>query len=365
MMTFTNILSKVCNRLNKNVNDTAVAARIKGHINDACQEKWLGYAWSFRWREYPLVLSAQVTSGTLTATNGSQTVTASGTPFITSTHVGAWIRFMTDSFQSWYRVVAVVSTSQITIEPAYQGTTGSLKTYQLCKTEYDLPVELSDLGRLKITYNGSPLFVQHQVMLDGFFQPPLSVGPPYAAALYTQDFTTTTYSTGTLSGTINTTTLAGVGTAWLANLQPGDEILIGSTDTNYYKVQSVQSDTSLTLYNKLTVAASGATYVASRQYQVMLRVQPCPDQAYVCFARGLRGYTPLINNADTNELILRFASAVVEAAIWREASSSPDNREDSLYMKSEKLWQEAQSQDTEILAQTNYAPIYDTRFGYK
>lgn len=364
MMTLTQIVTRVCNRLNKDTNNTTVIARIKNHINDACQEKWINYAWSFRWREYPLVLSPQVTSGTLTATNGSQTVTASGTPFIVGTHEGAWLRFMTDTFQSWYRVTKVVSTSSIIVEPAYQGTTGPLKTYQLCKTDYDLPLELSDLGRLKITYNGSPLQVQHQVQLDGFFQPPLSVGAPYACALYTQDFTSSTYTTGTVSGTINTTTLTGVGTAWLANIQPGDEIVING-DTNTYKVQSVQSDTSLTLYNKLLAAPSTSTYVMTRQYQFILRVQPCPDQSYVCFARGLRGYAPLINNADTNELILRFPFAVIESAVWREASSSPDSREDSLYQKSERMWAEAQADDTEILPQTNYAPIWNARNDYR
>jgi hypothetical protein len=81
MFTLTQAISRVASRLNKNANDTTVKARLKNHINDVCLEKWHGYAWSFRFREYPLVLSPRVTSGTMTATNGSQTLTASGTPF--------------------------------------------------------------------------------------------------------------------------------------------------------------------------------------------------------------------------------------------------------------------------------------------
>jgi hypothetical protein len=200
MMTFTNIVTRVCNRLNKNVNDTTVTARIKNHINDACQEKWHSYAWSFRWREYPLVLSPQVTGSTLTATNGSQTVTATDTPFISGTHLGQWLRFTADSTQSWYRIIKVVSTSNVTIEPAYQGTTGGTKLYQLCPTDYDLPTDLSDLGRVKITIDSRPLEIQHQLMQDGYFQPPLSAGVPYGVSLYTEDFTKTTYSTGTVTG---------------------------------------------------------------------------------------------------------------------------------------------------------------------
>ena len=163
-----------------------------------------------------------------------------------------------------------------------------------------------------------------------------------------------------MTGTLNTTALTGSGTAWLTNVLPGDEIVI-TGDSNTYKVQAVTSDTALTLYNNLVVAPSGASYTISRQYAKVIRVQPCPDQAYVIFVKGLRGYAPLVNNADTNELLIRFPAAVVESAVWREASSSPDPREDSLYMKAEKLWAEAQGQDEALLAQSNYLPIFDTR----
>jgi len=364
MMTFTQIVTRVANRLNKNVNDTTVTARIKNEINDACQEKWHSYAWSFRWREYPLVLSPQVTGSTLTATNGSQAVTASDTPFL-SAHLGQWLRFTGDSTQAWYRIIAVTSSSAVTVEPAYQGTTGGTKAYQLCPTDYDLPMDLTDLGRVKITIDARPLEIQHQLMQDGYFQPPLSAGIPYGASLYTQDWTKTTYSSGTIAGTSGTNTLTGTSTSWLSNLLPGDEISGITGDANTYRVQSIQSDTSLTLYNFLTTSPSGASYTATRQFQAIVRFQPCPDKAYVCFAKGLRRYNPLVNDSDVNELIMRYPFAVIESTVWREASSSPDQREDSLYMKSEKMWQEAMAQDTEILPQTNYQPIYDARLGYR
>lgn len=360
MLTLTQGVSRVCARLNKNSNDAIVATRIKNHFNDAMQEKWHGYAWSFRWRDYPLVTRGMVSSGTLTATSASQTVTASGTPFDTTLDKGAWLRFLTDTTPAWYRVVTVNSTSSITIEPSYQGTTGGSKTYNLCKTDYLLPTEVSDIARLKIMVNNRPLFPSHNLQSDGYYQPPLSVGPPYNWALFNQDQVLTSYSTGTVTGTINTLTLTGSSTVWLANVQPGDEIVI-SGDTNTYKVQAVNSDTSITLYNNLVVAPSGATYTATRQYGKVLRVQPCPDQAYVCFVKGLRAYAPLVNTADTNELMVRYPAAVIESVVWREASSTPDPREDSLYMKAEKLWATAMGEDEAIVAPGNYAPIYDPR----
>jgi hypothetical protein len=360
MLTFTQAVSRVASRLNKNANDTTVAARIKNHINDVCLEKWHGYAWSFRYREYALTLSPRVTSGTITATNGSNTITASGTPFISGTHEGTFIRFSADTIQAWYRIVAVTSTSVALIEPAYQGTTASGKAYELCKTDYLLPLELSDVASLKVTFDGSVLSLTHPLQSDKYDFPPLTTGSPIKASVLNQSQTYSTYTTGTVSGTTGLVTLTGVGTSWLANVTPGDEILING-DTNSYKVYSVDSNTSITLYNKLTASATTATYTASRQFGKVLRIWPAPENAYVCFPRGLRAYSPLINSADVNEFLMRFPHAVIEGAVWREASASPDPREDSLYQKSEMLWAKAQSEDEQIFPQDNRQPIWDSR----
>jgi hypothetical protein len=361
MMTLTTAISRVANRLNKNANDTTVTARIKNEINDACQEKWHGYPWSFRWREYPLVLSAKVTSGTMTATNGSHTVTASGTPFVVATHKGAWIRFTGDTIQAWYRVATVSSTSVILIEPAYQGTDGSGKAYELCKTDYLLPLELSDLGSVKVQYDGQTITPGYHGAQDPYDFPPLATGSPVTVSILKQDRNAGTYTTGTLSGTVNTVTITGAGTSWLDNVSPGDELDING-DSNTYRVFSVDSDTQLTLYNKLqATAAALTTYTISRQFGHILRVWPVADNPYVLFLKGLRAYAPLINNADSNELLVRYPQAVQESAVWREAGSSPDPREDGYWQRSEFLWAKAQGEDEALLPRVNRNPIWDAR----
>jgi hypothetical protein len=362
MFTLTQAVSRVASRLNKNANDTAVYTRIKNHINDTCLEKWDGYAWSFRFRDFPLVLTAEVTSGTMTATNGSQTVTASGTPFDSSVHRGQWITFTGDTVQSWYRIVTVNSTSSVTIQPAYQGTSGGSKLYRLATTDYILATEITDVGSLTVTYNGVPLRVRHQNNILNTFQQSMATGTPQIVTVLNQDQRGSSYSTGTVSGTINTPTLTGVGTTWLSNIQPGDEIVI-TGDTNTYRVFNVDSDTSITLYNNLAIAPSAAAYTATRQFGKVLRLDPSPDKAYVCFIKGLRAYSPLVNTADTNEMLVRYPFAVIEGAIWREAGASPDPREDSLYMKSEKMWMTAQGEDEALFGQQNNTPIYDPRQG--
>ena len=361
MLSLTQAVSRVAARLNKNANDSGVYARIKNHINDACLEKWHGYAWSFRYREYPLVLSPRVTTGTLTATNGSRTVTASGTPFDSSIHVGAWLRFTGDTVQAWYRVLAVGSTSSITIEPAYQGTTGSSKAYELCKTDYLLPLEISDLASVRVTYGGYDIPVSHQMKAQ--FQYPMATGVPVNASIFNQEQRETSYSTGTVTATAGSATITGSGTSWLANLTPGDAFVM-TGDTNTYTVFSVNSDTSLVLYQKVSAGLSGVAYSATRQFGHVLRFQPCPDTAYVIFLKGLRSYSSLIYTGDSNELLARYPHAVVESAIWREAGSSPDPREDSLYQKSEIMWAKAQGEDEQLFPVHNNAPIFDARERY-
>jgi len=360
MLNLTQAVYRVSARLNKNAGDSTVYARIRNHINDACLEKWHGYAWSFRFREYPLVLTPTVTAGTMTATNGSKTFTASGTPFDSTIHVGAWIYFPTETLQAYYRIQTVSSTSVAIIEPAYQGTTAADKTYRLIRSDYTLPSELSDVSQLNITSSNRALRITHQASSGFTAMFPISSGVPVEGMIFNQDSLGTSYTTGTVSGTINTQTLTGVGTAWLTNITPGEDILING-DTNTYTVRSVSTDTSLTLYQKLMATATSATYTATDLYGKVLRLTGSPDQAYVLFLKGLRQYVPMINTADSNELLYRYPHAVIESAIWREAGSSPDDREDGLYMRAERMWLQAQSEDEALFPVSNDRPIFNAR----
>lgn len=363
-MTLLQAIARVATRLNKGgssgtVTDTLVKSRIKNYINDVCQEKWHAYPWSFRYKEYPIVLNPVVNSGTLTATNGSRAITASGTPFDSSIHVGAWLRFTGDTGPDWYRIQTVNSTSTATIEPAYQGTTGGSKAYELYKTDFLLPTELNDVAMAYIGGYTAQIPVSHQLQSAMHMYSTILTGWPTNVTIFNQSQVETTYATGTLSGTINTTTLTGSGTAWLSNVKEGDAVVInGGTET--YTVYKVNSDTSLDLYQKITAAASGVSYSISRQFGKILRVNSVPETARVMFIKGLRNYNTLYNDSDTNELLARFPFAVIEGAVWREASSSPDPREDSLYQKSEIMWANAMGEDEKMFPQSNRGPIWNT-----
>lgn len=75
------------------------------------------------------------------------------------------------------------------------------------------------------------------------------------------------YTTGTITATNGSPIITGLGTAWLTNVQVGDRIGIGSSDTSsvtsVYTVLTVDLDTQITLTTNFTgTTASGLAYVA-------------------------------------------------------------------------------------------------------
>ena len=84
------------------------------------------------------------TTGTVTATNGSNIITGSGTTFVTTTNAVSESRYIQIPQPSgdnlWYQVQSVTSTTSITLMAPYQGVTVSGASYTLGQ----MPVLLED-----------------------------------------------------------------------------------------------------------------------------------------------------------------------------------------------------------------------------
>lgn len=74
---------------------------------------------------------AQYRTGTVAVTNNSTSVVGTGTAFLTNAVVGN--TFKVAGINAIYQIIAVVSDTQITISPAYAGTTASTLTYQITR----------------------------------------------------------------------------------------------------------------------------------------------------------------------------------------------------------------------------------------
>jgi len=93
----------------------------------------------------------------------------------------------------------------------------------------------------------------------------------YDVSANTWKYITHCYTTGTVSVTNSSATVTGSGTSWTGNVSAGDKFGVGSTDPNeittWYTIQSVDSDTQITLAsNYQGPTASGQSYCIRKLY---------------------------------------------------------------------------------------------------
>lgn len=80
-----------------------------------------------------------ITTGTVTVTNGSSTITHSGTSF-TSDMVGRYFSVTDGTDANWYKIGGYTSSSVLTLENYYQGVSGSGRTFKIGEI-MDIPEE--------------------------------------------------------------------------------------------------------------------------------------------------------------------------------------------------------------------------------
>ncbi len=110
--------------------------------------------------------------GTVAVTNNSQTVTGTSTAF-TAAMVGRW--FKADDDGDWYRVSAFGSTTSITLESAFEGSTDTSTNYVIGESP-EIPVEVQE-------------YVPHYAAATFFMGPrrDLSVGAAHLNYFWTGD----------------------------------------------------------------------------------------------------------------------------------------------------------------------------------
>lgn len=242
---------------------------------------------------------ADYTTGTISdATNGSKTITGSGTSW-TSAMIGRYFMIATTTGDGvWYKITAVASTTSLTLEQPYNGTSiaAGSASYTIRKIFYDLPYDYEELINVTVQV-GSNLYTPkecptrefwdqiNQVMYTsdypewfyiyqgqiGFYPIASSAGRQitYNYNRTVADISMADYTTGTVTATNGSTTITGSGTTFTAPMA-GRWLKITPTDTAgasgdgiWYQIDAVASATSLTLvkaYQGATVS-SGTAYI--------------------------------------------------------------------------------------------------------
>jgi hypothetical protein len=265
--------------------------------------------WAGQYREGWLPLVPVYGTGTVSLTQGSRTVTGSGTIW-TSAMIG---RKFLGPDSAYYKIIGFTSTTSITLSEPYQGSTvTSGGSYQIWKDEYTLYPDAFSLIDF-VNYIEPSQAVEYTNKQGRAFYPRATANDtPKYFQLVGRKRNLPSYSTGTITGTINTRVLTGASTSWFDNIQPGYEITIGAYT---YHVDTVDSDTQITLVEDLVVAVAAlSTYSARGRNALIVRFLTPSDQTVVNYSYYSKIY-PLVNDNDEDWLLELYPQLVINGVL--------------------------------------------------
>lgn len=283
---------------------------------------------------------APYTTGTVSVTADSKTVTGSGTTF-TAAMAGRKIRIAGNN--EYYRIDTRDSDTQLTLEQNYQGATASGQTYSIFKDEYRLAADLATYKIMRELENNQAMVDISPTTFDLLRPSSDSEGTPDYMIL--RGTKLDTYATGTVSGTVNTKTVTGASSpAWttVEGLGQGSKITI---DPYVYTVNTVDSDTQLTIHENLTATvASGTTYTIHLDNPIIQFFQ-IPDSATIFNYTYQRLPYPLIDDADIPDLPEQWHHLLVRAGLiwaWATKDKEESKAQEALFaLELQNFWSKA------------------------
>ena len=174
--TFLDIQDAIMRRA-KLADNTTIRTDLKEKINSShlklCFSK--SYRWSGVTRD--LILKAKYTTGTITATNASHSITGASTVWTEQKHLRWKMKIGSNPIP--YTVMKVGSNTTAVIEPAFTGTTASSLAYVMYKDEYGLFPDLQNIRKMYIPGVNKQLYPRSPDYIDSIrYQKPFLGGTP-------------------------------------------------------------------------------------------------------------------------------------------------------------------------------------------
>lgn len=148
LTTFGDLYTDLQNRVRVQTGQTATENQAKRYINIALHDMHVGNRERFPWseRQATLVTHPEYTTGTVTITQGSTTLTGSGTAWATANDFGqnnarTTGRLVINGTNEVYRIASVDNDTQITLDSRYVGSDVSAGSYTYFEDEYDLDAD--------------------------------------------------------------------------------------------------------------------------------------------------------------------------------------------------------------------------------
>lgn len=175
-MTFLDLQKEVAEACGLDLTESATATRVKRWINSVYQYISGLYDWSWLESREVIPTVTDITTGTLTATNASTSITFSSAP--AASVAGRYLQ--TSDSDDWYLISAhTAGETGATLETAYVGTGGSGLTYTVRKLVYSVSSSLDRIISVRQFISPSNLGGVMQRRFDRFIPEPNTTGSPY------------------------------------------------------------------------------------------------------------------------------------------------------------------------------------------
>lgn len=279
---------------------------------------------------------ANVTAGTVAATNGNAEVTGTSTSWAS----GMAGRYISIGSDQWQRISYVPDTTHLFLESPFAGTTVAAGSYKIWKKYYALPAKAARVTRIvDYTQRVNPLayydpqeFYERYGFGDNFAEP----------MAYTQ-FLTSDLAEGYQGSTVYTAVTATSGSPFvdfpagsnlIGSVFPGDRMVISATSM---VVDRVLSNTKVAFKNYLGLSSATLSATALAVDRLLVAFYPGLNDTRVYAFDGYAQVYELSNNADLVEK--GWYSAVLKGAVAKAFGYVRDPRE--------------QAKATEYLFETN------------
>lgn len=304
---FSDIVQRVAENVGLQPSNTTHQTLAQGWVNRAYLDFNGKFAWPWLRDRYSLNTVLNETTGTVTVTNGSRTVTGSGTAF-SSDHVGRMF-LLRSRADKQYRIISVTSATELVLEQPYNETTEIGETYIIWKKYYTLASEINNLEDLFI--NERKLFWSHIKEWDDKAKGAALSNDIRMWALWGWNYSARSITTGTVTVQLNTRSVTGSATTFLTSgVHPGDKITFTGTET--YHIKSIESETQLTLVELATATRTALTFriVSEQAPTIVVNASSQTTSEILSYTYKRRTY-PMQNDQEVPNIDRQFWDSLV------------------------------------------------------
>ena len=164
------------------IDDEDVNDVVEQAMNDIMEEICESHNFSWLYGDTSFITTAPYSTGTVTATAGSTTITGSGTTF-TAGMAGRKITLE----NAFYEISAFVSTTELTLSTDYAGAGGAGLTYKIYQNEYSLSSDAEDVLSMYQENNPQRLAQEEASLMDTHYPQRNSYGYPSVYSIVGHD----------------------------------------------------------------------------------------------------------------------------------------------------------------------------------